>query len=155
MGTSSRSVPRRKYGSPQNRLRSQSPTLPATARVPLPLSLLIIIVLTCRTKERALLMFVLRDHIGTTPLSNLSDTLKKDLANIWSSLSKPPGLENCAIEDYFDFQFTALPHKILMPEKFNEGVDALRNRYFPSLCLFPGRCYSSSSLSCLYYSVRY
>ena len=76
-------------------------------------------------------MFVLRDHIGTTPLSNLSETLKKDLANIWASLSKPPGLENCAIEDYFDFQFTALPHKILMPEKFDEGVVSLRKRHFP------------------------
>jgi hypothetical protein len=72
---------------------------------------------------------VLRDHIGTTPLSNLADTLKKDLANIWTTLSKPPGLEHCAIEDYFDFQFTALPHKILMPDQFNQKVDLLRTRY--------------------------
>ena len=99
-----------------------------------------------RTKERALLMFVLRDHIGTTPLSNLSDTLKKDLANIWSSLSKPPGLENCAIEDYFDFQFTALPHKILMPEDFNKGVDTLRNRYLPSRPDSPPRIVTLSLL---------
>ena len=97
-------------------------------------------------------MFVLRDHIGTTPLSNLSDTLKNDLANIWSSLSKPPGLENCAIEDYFDFQFTALPHKILMPEKFNEGVDALRNRYLPSLACLVVSPYLSRAV---YFSVRY
>lgn len=81
------------------------------------------------TKERALLLFVLRDHIGTTPLENLSDTLKKDLSNIWTSLSKPPGLEECKIEDYFDFQFTALPHKILQPENFNSGVDTLRERF--------------------------
>ncbi len=82
------------------------------------------------TKERALLLFVLRDHIGTTPLSNLAETLKKDLSNIWSSLSKPPGLESCEIQDYFDFQFTALPHKILMPDQFNEKVDSLRTRFF-------------------------
>ena len=81
------------------------------------------------TKERALLLFVLRDHIGTTPLSNLADTIKKDLSNIWTSLSKPSGLESCEIKDYFDFQFTALPHKILMPDQFNEKVDALRTRY--------------------------
>ena len=72
---------------------------------------------------------MLRDHIGTTPLSNLAETLQKDLSNIWSSLSKPPGLESCEIKDYFDFQFTALPHKILMPDQFNEKVDALRTRY--------------------------
>src|SRR6202035_4230107 len=85
-----------------------------------------------RSKERAMLLFVLRDHIGTTPLSNLAETLKKDLTNIWSSLSKPPGLESCSIDDYFDFQFTALPHKILMEDKFNEGVDALRTRFVSS-----------------------
>ena len=83
------------------------------------------------TKERALLLFVIRDHIGTTPLSNLEDTIKKDLSNIWKSLSKPSGLESCEIKDYFDFQFTALPHKILMPDQFNEKVDALRTRYPP------------------------
>src|SRR5579862_68405 len=81
------------------------------------------------TKERALLLFVLRDHIGTTPLENLSDTLKKDLSNIWTSLSKPQGLEDCKIEDYFDFQFTALPHKILQPENFESGVETLRQRF--------------------------
>ena len=87
------------------------------------------------TKERALLLFVLRDHIGTTPLSNLAETLKKDLSNIWSNLSKPPGLESCKIQDYFDFQFTALPHKILLPDQFNEKVDALRTRYIRTMSL--------------------
>jgi protein SEY1 len=81
-----------------------------------------------RTKERALLLFVLRDHLGTTPLSNLAETLKRDLSNIWSSLSKPPGLENCSIQDYFDFQFTALPHKILQPDSFDQEVRHLRLR---------------------------
>jgi len=81
-----------------------------------------------RTKERAMLLFVLRDHIGTTPLANLADTLKADLRNIWSGLTKPPGLESCAIEDYFDFQFTALPHKLLMPDAFLSAVRHLRTR---------------------------
>lgn len=53
----------------------------------------------------------------------------KDLTNIWGGLNKPSGLENCEIKDYFDFQFTALPHKILMPEPFNQQVDLLRSRF--------------------------
>jgi protein SEY1 len=57
--------------------------------------------------------------------------LKKDLSNVWTGLSKPSGLESCEIDDYFDFQFTALPHKILMPDRFNEKVDTLRTRYLP------------------------
>ena len=81
------------------------------------------------TKERCLLLFVIRDHLGATPLSNLADTLQKDLFAIWSSLAKPTGLENCKIEDYFDFRFTALPHGILQASEFNVQVDSLRNRF--------------------------
>jgi len=76
-----------------------------------------------------LLFFVIRDHIGVTPLSNLRNTLLADLSNIWSSLSKPTGLEKSKIEDYFDFAFAALPHKILQPEKFVQEVGRLGERF--------------------------
>ncbi|KAI9836214.1 MAG: Dynamin-like GTPase that mediates homotypic ER fusion [Sarea resinae] len=78
---------------------------------------------------RSLLFFVIRDHIGTTPLANLRDTLIQDLQRIWSSLSKPPGLEKSKIEDYFDFGFAALPHKILQPDKFVADVAKLGTRF--------------------------
>lgn len=76
-----------------------------------------------------MLFFVIRDHIGVTPLSNLRNTLLADLSNIWSSLSKPTGLEKSKIEDYFDFAFAALPHKILQPEKFVQEVGRLGERF--------------------------
>jgi hypothetical protein len=62
-------------------------------------------------------------------VANLRDTLVQDLTKIWSTLSKPQGLENSKIEDYFDFAFAALPHKILQPEKFLEEVDKLSTRF--------------------------
>jgi hypothetical protein len=71
-----------------------------------------------RSNPRSLLFFVIRDHLGTTPLANLRQTLIADLTGIWTSLSKPPGLEKSRIEDYFDFAFAALPHKILQPDRF-------------------------------------
>lgn len=52
-----------------------------------------------------------------------------DLTKIWSSLSKPAGLESSEITDFFDFEFTALPHKILQPEKFLEETKNLRKRF--------------------------
>lgn len=52
-----------------------------------------------------------------------------DLTGIWSSLSKPPGLEKSRIEDYFDFAFAALPHKILQPDKFILEVGKLGTRF--------------------------
>jgi hypothetical protein len=55
--------------------------------------------------------------------------LLQDLSKLWSSISKPTGLENSRIEDYFDFAFSALPHKILQPEKFVTEVDRLGQRF--------------------------
>lgn len=44
-------------------------------------------------------------------------------------MSKPQGLEQSRIEDYFDFAFAALPHKILQPEKFLIAVKKLGTRF--------------------------
>lgn len=76
-----------------------------------------------------MLFFVIRDHYGATPLANLRNTLLQDLKNIWSGLSKPAGLEKSKIEDYFDFAFSALPHKQLQPEQFNSEVAKLGTRF--------------------------
>ena len=37
---------------------------------------------------KTLLLFVIRDHIGATPLENLQTTLTNDIENIWSSVAK-------------------------------------------------------------------
>ncbi|GAP90094.1 putative protein SEY1 [Rosellinia necatrix] len=82
-----------------------------------------------QSTPRSLLFFVIRDFIGNTPLANLRNTLVQDLTKIWSSISKPQGLEKSRIEDYFDFAFGALPHKILQPEKFVDEVKKLGKRF--------------------------
>jgi len=80
-------------------------------------------------QTRTLLLFVIRDHIGVTPLSNLQTTLTADLTRIWDSLSKPPALAQAQLLDYFDLAFTALPHKILESQKFEDEVAKLRERF--------------------------
>ncbi len=80
-------------------------------------------------KEKTLLFFVIRDHIGATPLANLRNTLLADLGRIWASLAKPDGLAAAPITDFFDFDFAALPHKLLQPEAFDAAVVALRSRF--------------------------
>ena len=82
-----------------------------------------------RSNPRSLLFFVIRDHLGTTPLVNLRNTLIQDLSRIWSGLNKPPGLEKSKIDDYFDFAFAALPHKILQPDRFVSEVEKLGTRF--------------------------
>ena len=82
-----------------------------------------------RANPRSLLFFVIRDHLGKTPLANLRNTLIQDLSRIWSGLNKPPGLEKSKIHDYFDFAFAALPHKILQPDQFVSEVEKLGTRF--------------------------
>ncbi|KAJ1920421.1 Dynamin-like GTPase that mediates homotypic ER fusion [Tieghemiomyces parasiticus] len=78
---------------------------------------------------RTLLLFVIRDHVSKTTLDNLAATVKQDLDRLWSELSKPEGLEDSRIEDFFDFSFVSLPHKLLQPDHFNRQVDQLRLRF--------------------------
>lgn len=80
-------------------------------------------------KERSLLLFVIRDHIGVTPLDNLRQTIEADLRKMWDALIKPPGTELSSIGDYFDFEFVGLPHKLLMSDAFDQEVLRLRNRF--------------------------
>lgn len=75
------------------------------------------------------MLFVIRDHIGVTPLANLQATLTADLSRIWDSLSKPTELKDRQLSDYFDLSFTALPHKILSADKFEAEVQSLRARF--------------------------
>ncbi|KAI0744113.1 root hair defective 3 GTP-binding protein [Daedaleopsis nitida] len=79
--------------------------------------------------QRTLLLFVIRDHIGTTPLANLQTTLTADLQKIWDTLSKPPELKDKQLSDYFDLSFAALPHKVLAADKFESEVQELRKRF--------------------------
>ncbi|OXV06461.1 hypothetical protein Egran_05773 [Elaphomyces granulatus] len=81
------------------------------------------------TTHRSLLFFVIRDFMGTTPLRNLQRTLLEDLSRIWTSLSKPPGLESSTIHDYFDFAFYGLPHKGYQPDQFVADVRTLGKRF--------------------------
>ena len=83
----------------------------------------------CSSNQRTLLLFVIRDHLGTTPLANLQATLIADLQRIWDTLLKPAELQDRKLTDYFDLSFTALPHKILASERFESDVRALRGRF--------------------------
>ncbi|KAH7927542.1 root hair defective 3 GTP-binding protein [Leucogyrophana mollusca] len=81
------------------------------------------------TSGRTLLLFVIRDHIGVTPLANLQATLTADLTKIWESLAKPQELQDRQLSDYFDLAFTALPHKILAADQFESEIQQLRRRF--------------------------
>lgn len=84
------------------------------------------------SKDKTLLLFVIRDYIGTTPIENLAETVAADLQRIWASLNKPEGLENARLSDFFDLSFAALPHKVLQPEQFDAAAGKLKERFIDS-----------------------
>jgi hypothetical protein len=79
---------------------------------------------------RTLLLFVIRDFVGNTPLRNLQKTIEDDLHKIWNDLSKPENLQNSVIEDFFDFMFIGLPHKVFKNEQFEHDVKLLKRRFY-------------------------
>ncbi|CDK26301.1 unnamed protein product [Kuraishia capsulata CBS 1993] len=80
-------------------------------------------------RTKSLILFVIRDHVGNTPLENLAGTLTADLEKIWDQLSKPAGAETLKLNDFFDLKFAALSHKVLQPEAFREDVAKLGDRF--------------------------
>ncbi|KAH3903294.1 related to Protein SEY1 [Saccharomycodes ludwigii] len=76
-------------------------------------------------KHKILLLFIIRDHIGVTPLESLQESIENELDKMWNTLSKPEGYEDTTFHDFFDVKFKGLAHKILQNDKFIEGVKNL------------------------------
>ncbi|KAF2078413.1 hypothetical protein CYY_000280 [Polysphondylium violaceum] len=87
-----------------------------------------------KRNHKILIFFIIRDQDNVTPLSELRRVLLEDIEKIWKELSKPSEFANSRETDYFDFDFTALPHKNYSPDQFKTQVDILRQRFLdPSL----------------------
>ncbi|KAJ2720372.1 Dynamin-like GTPase that mediates homotypic ER fusion [Coemansia sp. Benny D115] len=80
-------------------------------------------------ESKTLLYFVIRDHVSSTPLSSLAGSLKTDLERIWEGLSKPEGLADARLGDYFDMRFTSLPHYSLQRDQFEDAALQLRRQF--------------------------
>ncbi|KAG4097085.1 protein SEY1 [Neocallimastix lanati (nom. inval.)] len=81
-------------------------------------------------KIKTLLLFVIRDFTGRTPLSNLSEVLTNELNKMWKDIAKPEEYNESTLSDYFDLVFTSLPHKIYLPEQFEQEVIQLKERFY-------------------------
>lgn len=82
-----------------------------------------------KNSHKVLLLFVIRDHVGVTPLSSLSESLINELEKIWSELSKPTECSDASLSDFFDLEFVGLAHKLLQPKEFEEGVKKLGDSF--------------------------
>lgn len=79
--------------------------------------------------HKVLLLFVIRDHLGVTPVESLAKTIEQDLLKIWDGLNKPAEVGHFQFYDFFDLAFHALSHKVLQYDKFKSDVRLLGNRF--------------------------
>ncbi|KAL6942453.1 hypothetical protein ACO0QE_003628 [Hanseniaspora vineae] len=79
--------------------------------------------------HKVLLLFVIRDHIGVTPIDSLKASLLSELEKMWEALSKPQGTENTTIFDFFDFEFKGVGHKYLQYDQFMADVKTLGDSF--------------------------
>lgn len=79
--------------------------------------------------HKVLLLFVIRDHLGVTPVESLARTIEQDLMKIWDSLNKPADVAHLQFSDFFDLAFHTLSHKVLQYDKFKDDIKLLGNRF--------------------------
>lgn len=80
--------------------------------------------------SKTLLLFVIRDHIAqTSPLHVLQKQILQDIDKIWNSIIKTPQFTESKVSDFFDFQFTSLPHKQLQEKEWYDQVAVMRNMF--------------------------
>lgn len=81
-------------------------------------------------KHKVLLLFVIRDFVGSTPLENLKATLTTDLLKIWNDLTAHS--TDLQFADYFDLSFQTTSHKFLQHEQFEQDIVKIGD-YFSDL----------------------
>ncbi|EGC40202.1 hypothetical protein DICPUDRAFT_96317 [Dictyostelium purpureum] len=82
-----------------------------------------------KRNHKILIFFIIRDHDGVTPLNELKRILLEDISKLWSDLQKPDEFKSKRETDFFEFDFTSLPHKIYSNEQFMKQVEALKTRF--------------------------
>jgi protein SEY1 len=81
-------------------------------------------------KSSKKLLFVLRDFDDRAGnFDRIRKILEGDVDKIWSEIYKPEKFENSKCTDFFNFEYSMLPHKIYQEEKFYEKTTELKNRF--------------------------
>eukprot|EP01105_Mastigella_eilhardi_P007232 TRINITY_DN18739_c0_g1_i1.p1 TRINITY_DN18739_c0_g1~~TRINITY_DN18739_c0_g1_i1.p1 ORF type:complete len:873 (-),score=304.54 TRINITY_DN18739_c0_g1_i1:71-2659(-) len=79
---------------------------------------------------KTLILFIVRDHVSnTTPLEELQKILMRDLEELWTHITKPEQFADAKLTQFFEFQFTSLPHMLLEKDDFLQEVGLLRDRF--------------------------
>ena len=75
-------------------------------------------------------MFVIRDFDDRgNNREKYKDLIHKDITKLWDEIYKPEQYKDTKAEEFFDFEFIMMPHKIYQEEQFFKKGEELRNRF--------------------------
>jgi len=76
------------------------------------------------------ILVVLRDfNESQQKLENIKQIIKKGVLQIWKDIKKPEKFVDSSPEQFFTIEFITLPHKLFSPEKFDQDVKLLQDRF--------------------------
>ena len=76
------------------------------------------------------LLFVLRDFDDRgNNFERIRAIIDTDINNIWKEIYKPEEYKDSKPQEFFDFDFFMLPHKIYEEQKFYEKCEELKERF--------------------------
>jgi len=82
-----------------------------------------------KNTNKMMLLFTIRDYQGSTPVANLREKVLEAVRRIWNEAQKPEDFKTAELNDFFDIEFVALPHKIFQPDLFSNAVGTLKERF--------------------------
>lgn len=76
------------------------------------------------------IVVVLRDYNDKlNKKEKFEKLILNDIAKLWEDIKKPDKFINSKPEDFFEFEFITLPHKIYMPKEFDAEINLFKNRF--------------------------
>ena len=96
---------------------------------------------------KPLLLFLLRDCDGETPVEQLQADVVRDIEKLWTDASKPDGFAGAQLSDFFDLECVALPHFVFCKDQWKQDVAALSKRFLdPAAELYVFKGHSSKEV---------
>ena len=78
------------------------------------------------------ILIVLRDYDEKRYKKEIFEKqILKDIDTLWADIKKPDQYLNSTPQNFFEFEFLTLPHKIYREEEFNNDVTKIRERFLP------------------------
>ena len=75
------------------------------------------------------IIIVLRDFDSNVDdISKLKEGIMSDMIKIWNEIPKPEEFKDQPCSKYFKFEFITLAHKFYQTEKFNKGIEEIKDR---------------------------